>query len=640
MKAQKFLGINNVKITDPFWSKLQDLVVNTVIPYQYEIMDDQIEGAEKSHALENFRIAAGESEGEFYGMVFQDSDVAKWLEAVAYSLAIRPDPELMAKSEKVIDTIGKAQQPDGYIDTYFIVKDPDHKWADLHEAHELYCMGHMIEAAVAWKEALGKDELLDIMKRAADLICERFGKGRVRGYPGHQEIELALIKLYRVTGDRKYLDTALYFLNERGTKPDLFIEESKTRDIKIFQMDPYDLKYAQTHMPVREQDKAVGHAVRAGYMYTAMADMASETGEEALAEACRRLWDNIVSRRMYITGGVGSTVHGESYSEDYELPNDIVYAETCASISVAFFARRMLELEVKGEYTDILEKELYNSILSGMQSDGKRFFYSNPLEVVPGVSGVLPEYAHVDPERPGWYRCACCPPNVARLLTSLGEYVYGQSDETVFAHLFVSGKADFDTAGGISLKCETGYPWDGNVRYTMDLKSRKDFRFAVHIPGWCWDYTIKVNGKEEEEYDIIDGYAYLDRSWADGDTVEITMELEPVRMYANPKVRADAGCVALMRGPVVYCFEETDNGEDLQALRIPRSSSIRLRRQKLAGLGDFPVLLVKGVRLIDSGELYSDEPFDETEADLKAVPYYLWGNRGKGAMRVWLPEIR
>ena len=240
----------------------------------------------------------------------------------------------MAKAEKVIETIGKAQQPDGYIDTYFIVKDPDHKWTDLHEAHELYCFGHMIEAAVAWKESLGKDELLNIMKKAADLVCDRFGKDKVRGYPGHQEMELALIRLYRATGDRKYLDTALYFLDERGTKPDLFVEESKNCPIKIFQMDPYDLKYAQTHKPVREQDKAVGHAVRAGYMYTAMADMASETDDEGLLNACRTLWNNIVTRQMYITGGVGATVHGESYSVDYELPNDIIYAETCAEIPV------------------------------------------------------------------------------------------------------------------------------------------------------------------------------------------------------------------------------------------------------------------------------------------------------------------
>ncbi|MBP0968649.1 MAG: glycoside hydrolase family 127 protein [Oscillospiraceae bacterium] len=639
MKEQRFLGIDKVKISDDFWSRLQDLVIGTVIPYQYEIMDDRIEGAEKSHALENFRIAAGESEGEFYGMVFQDSDVAKWLEAVAYSLAIRPDPELEAKADRVIETIGKAQQEDGYIDTYFIVKDPDHKWADLHEAHELYCMGHMIEAAVAFKEALGKDSLLNIMRKAADLICDRFGKGKVRGYPGHQEIEMALIRLYRVTGEKKYLDTALYFLDERGTKPDLFIEESKTRDIKIFQMDPYDLKYAQTHMPVREQDKAVGHAVRAGYMYTAMADMASETDDEGLLEACRRLWDNITTKQMYITGGVGATVHGESYSVDYELPNDIIYAETCASVAMAFFARRMLELEVKGEYADILEKELYNGIISGMQSDGKRFFYSNPLEVVPGVSGVLPEYAHIDAERPGWYRCACCPPNVARLLTSLGTYVWGESEDTVYAHLFVGGKADFSVAGGVTVTTETDYPWDGKTTFRISVGSPRDFRFAVHVPGWCWDWKVIVNGREEEEYDLIDGYVYLDRTWADGDTVELDLEMEPTRMYANPRVRADIGCVAFMRGPVVYCFEQADNGEDLMALRAYRDGKLSVHRQRLGGLGEYPILTVKGARLIDSGELYSDEPFDTEDVTLKAVPYYLWGNRGKGGMRVWIGEI-
>ena len=637
MKVQKFLDVRNVDIKDGFWSRLQDLVIDTVIPYQYEIMDDRIEGAEKSHALENFRIAAGESEGEFYGMVFQDSDVAKWLEAVAYSLAVRLDPELEKKADSLIETIGKAQQDDGYIDTYFIVKEPDHKWEDLHEAHELYCFGHMIEAAVAMKEAAGKDSLLEIMKRAADLVCSRFGKDKVRGYPGHQEIELALIRLYRATGIRRYLDTALYFLDERGTEPDLFIEESKVRTINVFDMDPYNRKYAQTHMPVREQDKAVGHSVRAGYMYTAMADMASEIGDEGLAEACRRLWNNITRKRMYITGGVGSTVHGESYSEDYELPNDLIYAETCASVAMAFFARRMLELEVKGEYADILEKELFNGILSGMQSDGRRFFYVNPLEVVPGVSGVLPEYQHVLDSRPGWYRCACCPPNVARLLTSLGEYVWGESDDTVYSHVFVGSSARFSAAGGVTVKCETGYPWNGDVRYSVEPEGTGEFRFAVHIPAWCGSWSIRVNG-EETAVRTEDGYAYIERSWSRGDTVELQMDMSPKRMYAAPNVRADAGCVAFMRGPVVYCFEETDNGKELQALRSVRAAQIKVSDEQIGSLGTYPVLRMNGRRVVPGEELYSERPFSEEETELKAVPYYLWGNRERGGMRVWLQE--
>ena len=637
MKVQKFLDINNVQIKDEFWSRLQDLVIDTVIPYQYEIMDDKIEGAEKSHALENFRIAAGESEGEFYGMVFQDSDVAKWLEAVAYSLAVRPDPVLEEKADRLIETIGKAQQEDGYLDTYFIVKEPDHKWEDLHEAHELYCFGHMIEAAVAMKEAAGKDSLLEIMTKAADLVCRRFGKDKVRGYPGHQEIELALIRLYRATGIRRYLDTALYFLDERGTEPDLFIEESKVRTISIFDMDPYNRKYAQTHMPVRKQDKAVGHSVRAGYMYTAMADIASETGDAELAEACRRLWNNITRKRMYITGGVGSTVHGESYSEDYELPNDLIYAETCASVAMAFFAKRMLELEVKGEYADILEKELFNGILSGMQSDGKRFFYVNPLEVVPGVSGVLPEYKHVLDSRPGWYRCACCPPNVARLVTSLGEYVWGESNDTVYSHVFVGGDARFSIAGVVTITCETGYPWNGNVRYTVNAENSSEFNFAIHIPSWCSEWTLKVNGNKTQA-EKKDGYAYLQRYWNDGDVVELELEMKPKRMYADPSVRADAGCVAFMRGPIVYCFEETDNGSVLQALRATRGTEITVVEKQLGPLGKYPVLCVRGKRLVSGTQLYSEEQFRKEDADLIAVPYYLWGNREKGGMRVWIHE--
>ena len=474
--------MRNVKVKDGFWSPMQKLVTDVVIPYQKSILNDEVPGAEKSHAIENFRIASGEQTGEFYGMVFQDSDVAKWLEAVAYSLILKPDEKLEAEADSLIDLIGRAQEPDGYLNTFFSVKEPDRKWTDLQECHELYCDGHMIEAAVAYYQATGKTNLLDIMKKNADLICSRFGKDKVRGIPGHEEIELALMRLYRVTGDEKYKETAGYFLNERGTEPNYFAEEVKKRDgWSYWHMDPEGREYAQNHKPVKEQDKAVGHAVRAAYLYTGMADYASESGDAEMYEACKRLWRNIVDRQMYVTGGIGATVHGEAFSIDYELPNDLVYAETCASVAMAFFARRMLEIEPKGEYADILEKELCNGILSGMQLDGKRFFYVNPLEVVPGVSGELPEYKHVLPERPGWYACACCPPNVARLVTSLAQYAWGENETSVYAHTYLGGQATF--RNGAVITCESAYPWSGSVKYTIDTD--KAFTFAIHIPGWC-----------------------------------------------------------------------------------------------------------------------------------------------------------
>ena len=639
MKIQKSVDMSKVKVNDSFWTPLQNLVMDTVIPYQYEILEDRVEGAAKSHAIENFRIAAGEAEGEFYGMVFQDSDVAKWLEAVAYSLALRPDPELEKKADEVIRLIGKAQAPDGYLDTRFLIKDQDKKWMNLQDWHELYCNGHMIEAAVAFHEALGKDELLNVLCKTADLICDRFGKGKVRGYPGHQEIELALLRLYRATGREQYRDTALYFLNERGTQPDYLEEESKKDENIRYMQVKLSRHYGQTHMPVREQSEAVGHAVRAGYMYTAMADMASITGDQELAAACRRLWENIVTKKMYLTGGLGSTANGEAYSDaPYELPNDLIYAETCASVAMAFFARRMLELEVRGEYADILEKELYNGALSGMQIDGKRFFYVNPLEVVPGVSGVLREYKHVLPKRPAWYACACCPPNVARLLVSLGGYAWGEGNGKIYAHTYLGGEASFETAGGVTIACETNYPFGGEVSYTVKTGGeKKEFTFAIHIPSWCrgWNFRLSREGVTSK---MIDGYLYLTREWEDGDTVSLNLPLEAVRVWANPKVRADSGCAALMRGPIVYCFEEADNGPDLMELRMPRESEITEVPAEFPGFGKICALEVEGLRLRGNDSLYSTEPFTAEPALLRAIPYFLWGNREAGGMRVWLNE--
>ena len=632
-RKQVAVDLKRVTVQDGFWSGVQNLVMDVVIPYQKQILEDAVPGVEKSHAIENFRIAAGESQGEFYGMVFQDSDVAKWLEAVAYSLVLRPNAELEKEADEVIALVGRAQEPDGYLDTYFTVKEPEHKWQNLQECHELYCAGHMIEAGVAYYQATGKTALLDIVRKNADLICSRFGKDKTRGVPGHQEIELALLRLYDVTGEKKYLETAQYFLEERGVEPEYFAEEKKRLDWKHFDMDPADRDYAQTYAPVKQQTKAVGHSVRAGYMYTAMAHLAAETGDEEMTAACRTLWNNVVQQKMYVTGGVGSTVHGEAFSADYELPNDLVYAETCASAAMIFFARRMLELEPKGEYADIMEKELYNGLLSGMQLDGKRFFYVNPLEVVPGVSGKLREYRHVLPVRPQWYACACCPPNVARTVTSLGQYAWGENEDTVYAHLFLGGKVSCQNGAAIS--CRSEYPWNGRVSYTVE--TAKDFTFAIRIPGWCKKWEIKVDG-QEIPVEVRDGYALLHRAWKAGSVVELSLDMQPRRIYANTNVRADAGCVALARGPVVYCVEQVDNGAELSALRLPRTAEISVAASKDERIGNVPTLTAKGFRLHTSDALYSEEPPVEEAASLTAVPYFTWGNRGPGEMRVWIPE--
>ena len=404
-----------------FIKNYQDIVRDSVIPYQHSVLSDKAEGAEKSHVAANFINAAKALKGEdigdgFYGMVFQDSDAYKWLEAVAYALANKPDSALEKKADELIELIAAAQDKDGYLNTAFTVKDRERRWTNLLEGHELYCAGHMIEAACAYFEGTGKRKLLDVAEKNAECIYERFITENNEGVPGHPEIELALIKLYRLTGNRHFLELSEHFINERGKSPDFWAREAEKRDWTVWGSNPWDNDYRQSGKPVREQTEATGHAVRAVYLYTGMADLASETGDRELFFACRRLWENIVQRRMYITGGIGSTVNGEAFTVDYDLPPDTAYSETCAAIGLVFFAGRMLENEIDGEYADIMELAFYNTVLSGMQLDGKRFFYVNPLEVNLGITGKASTHHHVIPSRPGWYACACCPPNAARLI--------------------------------------------------------------------------------------------------------------------------------------------------------------------------------------------------------------------------------
>ncbi|WP_338044359.1 glycoside hydrolase family 127 protein [Paenibacillus pinistramenti] len=403
-----------IHIQDEFWSEYVRLVREVMVPYQWEALNDNVEGAEPSHAIANFRIAGGLEQGEFYGMVFQDSDVAKWLEAVAYLLETRPDPQLEEVADSVIDIVVKAQREDGYINTYFTLKEPGHEWTNLAECHELYCAGHMIEAATAYYRATGKRKLLDAVCRFADYMDKVFGTepGKLHGYDGHQEIELALVKLFQATGEEKYLQLSRYFLDQRGAKPHFFEEEweNRGRTVHFPQLSmAHDHLYNQSHLPVREQHQAEGHAVRLVYMCTAMADIAAETGDIEMLAACDRLWNSIVNRRMYITGGIGSMEQGESFTADYDLPGDLAYAETCASVGLIFFARRMRKLRRSSTYADIIERALYNTVISGMSLDGTKFFYVNPLEVYPDVIGKNKNYDHVKPERQGWFTCLPAP---------------------------------------------------------------------------------------------------------------------------------------------------------------------------------------------------------------------------------------
>ena len=635
-KQNKNISLKNVQVQDGFWKPMQDLIIETVIPYQEKILNDEIPGVEKSHALANFRIAAGMEKGEFYGMVFQDSDVAKWLEGVAYSLVVHPDAELEKRADEVIETIEKAQQEDGYLNTYFTIKEPEHRWQNLQECHELYCAGHMMEAAVAYYDATGKDKLLKVMERMADHIDRRFGPDKTTGIPGHQEVEIGLMRLYHTTGEERYCNLAEYFINERGKNPNFFYEESQKRGWTHFGIDPKDTVYNQSFATVYDQKEAVGHSVRAVYMYTAMADIAGTTGDERLYQACVDLWKNMTEKRMYLTAGIGSTGELEAFTKDYDLPNDMVYAETCASIGLIFFAKQMLELEADGKYADVMERAFYNGTISGMQADGKRFFYVNPLEVNPGISGVVPGYKHVLPERPGWYACACCPPNLVRLITSLGKYVWDETDDTIFSHMFVGQKAELEKA---DIDVESSYPWEGKVIYHIHSKKEEEYTLAIHIPGYLKDICVKVNGEKIEWKKFMkNGYLYLTGKWGESQ-VEILFDLEVRKVYANKNVREDAGKVALMRGPFVYCFEGVDNGNDLQAMCIDADMQAETFVGKDGILKDKVCIHVHGYEdERESNALYSEEKPDYQPHELTAIPYYLWGNRGVNQMRVWMLE--
>ena len=496
-----------VAVEDGFWTSRQRLMTDVTIPYMERILRDEVPGAAKSHAIENFRMAAGEQQGEFYGMVFQDSDVAKWLEAAAYSLCIRPDEALAARVRDIVALVGRAQQPDGYLNTYFTVKHTIPRWTNLLECHELYCAGHLIEAAVALHEAAGMDELLHIVLRLVDHIDARFGEGGEEAIPGHQEIELALLRLYRVTGNPRHRDLALRFLNLRGQDPDFFKKHTpdEVRGLAFgdYGMDPADTLYNQSDVPVREQKKPRGHAVRQVYMLAAMADAAATTGDSELAEACRRMFDAITQRQMYVTGNIGSTVHMEAFTDDYHLPGDTAYGETCASVAMAFFASNLLQLEPRAVYGDILELELYNGALAGMQLDGTRFFYVNPLEVHPRISGRLATHKHVLPVRPKWHACACCPPNLARLITSLGSYLYSEDERTLYAHLFVGSQAKTRHA---DVSLSSSMPWTGGAAFTLTAVHTPGFTFAVRIPGYARNARFSVNG-EAVSPEIRAGYA-------------------------------------------------------------------------------------------------------------------------------------
>lgn len=629
--------LQNVHLEGGFWGPRQEINRTVTLPIEYQ-------QCKETGRIDVVKLSwkPGDPNPPH---PFWDSDLAKWIEAVGYSLSLHPDPALEELVDAVIDDMAAAQQPDGYLNSYFTLVEPQNRWANLRDMHELYCAGHLIEGAIAYYLATGKRKLLDVMCRYADYIATVFGPGdgQKRGYPGHEELELALVKLYRVTGEERYLDLARFFIDERGTQPHYFDIEARERGDDPTAWNHGRYEYNQSHLPVREQTTAKGHAVRAMYLYSGMADVAAETGDETLLAACERLWDNVTTRRMYITGGIGSASHGERFTYDYDLPNDTAYAETCAAIGLVFWAHRMVQLTGEARYADALERALYNGVLSGISLDGKRFFYANPLEVDPQAYTYRADIfgrSALTAERQEWFGCACCPPNIARLLASLGDYVYSSGSGALYLHLYAAGKADLEIDGRpVTVRQETNYPWDGEIRIVVAPEAEQSFALCLRIPAWARSAEVRVNGQTVDIAPRMDrGYARIERVWHNGDVVELSLPMPVERIEAHPAVRVNAGRVALQRGPLVYCLEEVDNGANLPDIVLPKDASLNTEYDENL-LGGIVVIKAEGLRRPTdnwTNALYRPVESDAVPVSLTAVPYYAWGNRGPGEMLVWI----
>lgn len=635
------ISVKDVRIRDAFWGGRIRNAVENVIPYQWRVLNDNEPGAPKSHAVRNYKIAAGMEQGQFEGFVFQDSDLAKWIEAAAYSLIYHRDPQVEANLEETIRMIGKAQRPDGYLDTYYILKEPDQRWKNIAHGHELYVTGHLLEAAVAYYQVTGRDNLLCIMEKNVDLIRSVFGhgEGKLDSYPGHEEIELALVKAYRATGKQKYLELADYFIENRGVVPGFQTEE---KFLQQSQKKAFGADYHQAHAPIRSQEAAEGHAVRAMYFFTGAADVALEKKDRTLKEALERIWKHTVGRRMYITGGVGSQSEGERFTIDYDLPNDVCYTETCAAIGLAMWCLRMLRLSPDSNYAEVMERALYNNVLSGISQDGENYFYVNPLAVEPSVAKYRDDHRSVETSRVKWFGCACCPPNITRTLCSLGSYVYTRSGDEVYQHLYIGNESVFHLDGGeVHLSCETKMPWEGSAR--ISCQGASGLHLCLRIPAYAENFCLKRNG-EAAKYTVRNGYAVLDTPLSDGEIVEVSFQMKAKFVLANPHVSEDCGKAAVVRGPLVYCAEQIDNFAHLNTFRVSLTDSIEEKPSAL--FGGITVLTVSGKRLCmeDWGEdelyrPYAPEISFEQPAEFRLLPYFLWNNRGEGEMLVWMRTI-
>lgn len=574
---------SQVEITDDFWQPRIKALSETTVPFCLD------QCCTKTGRVNNFAVAAGLVEGKWQGLFYDDSDLYKTIEGAAYSLQNEPNAILEAQIDSIVAIIAAAQRPDGYLDTYYLLEKPGEEWTDM-DKHEMYCCGHLIEAAIAYKDATGKRKLLDVAEKFANHLLSIFGPGKRDWVPGHPEIELALVKLYRETGRKDYLDLAHFLLEERG--------HGKADWGKW-------TEYYVDAEPVAEMTRICGHAVRCMYLFTGMADWAAQSGSTEYIPALDRLWDNVVGANMYITGGIGSSRHNEGFTTDFDLPNEDAYCETCASVGMVMWNQRMNMLKGDGRYVDVLERAMYNGALAGISLSSDRFFYVNPL----ASAG--------NHHRKPWYGTACCPSQISRFLPSVGGYIYAVSTNEIWINLYIGSNTTVKVGGtSVAVKTKTEYPWDGDISISINPRWPKRFGVKLRIPQWCDNYEITVNG-ENVKASICDGYAVIERKWKKGDSISLALDMEPKMVAADPRVKADEGRRAIQRGPIVYCLEETDN---------PNISDAVLDAGAVLDTAFEPQLL-SGIVTVTA---------HHKSGDLKFIPYYSWDNRDPGRMEVWV----
>jgi len=631
------VAFTQVKLTDHFWTSRIETNRTVTIPASFE-------RCESTGRVKNFQMAA-EHKGKFCTTYpFDDTDIYKTIEGASYSLALHPDKKLDHYVDSMITIIGRAQEPDGYLYTARTI-DPLHvgpwlgtqRWEKEQEnSHELYNAGHMYEGAAAHFLATGKRNFLNIALKNADLLVRTFGPGKRHVAPGHQVVEMGLVKLYRITGKKEYLDLAKFFIDERGHK------EYNKKSKNVYE----NGIYWQDDKPVIDQDEAEGHAVRAMYLYSGMADVAALTGDKEYLTAIDKIWNNMVGKKMYVQGSIGAVGDGERFGDNYELPNATAYNETCAAIGNVFWNERMFLLHGDAKYIDVLEKTLYNGLVSGVGLDGKSFFYTNAMQIRDGFN-----HPDIERERAGWFTCSCCPTNVVRLMPSIPGYIYAQNGKDVYVNLFISGTGDMKVNNkDLKITQQNNYPWDGALAFTVDPTSSMELNLKIRIPGWAQNQAvpsdlysyqtplnkkieIKLNGKPIE-YQMQNGYAVINKKWKKGDKVEMNLPMDVQRVIATDKLTEDAGKIALQRGPIMYCAEWKDNDGKAANIIIPQNTTFSTAYD--ANLLNGITILKGDVKTIQVDA--DGQNISTANKTMTAIPYYSWANRGKGEMTVWFPQ--